>query len=65
MDPQEVKREAKRLLKELLHPVDPLPRVHCEYVRCIICDRLVSIAEADFVYDETGQFYGWECEIHI
>jgi hypothetical protein len=61
----DVHREAKRLLREITRSPEPTPRLHCEFVRCIVCDALVPIQEATYIYDETGQFYGWECEVHI
>ena len=62
---REIHREAKRLLRTILPDLQTLPRPHSEYIRCIVCDELVSIAEAEPVYDQTGEYYGWECERHI
>lgn len=65
MDEKSVRDEAKRLLRALMPEIRSFSRPRSEYVRCIVCDELVLITEADFVYDETGCFYGWECERHI
>ncbi len=65
MQASEIERRAKELLNSILYPRDLLPRVHSERVRCIICDTLVSLDRASLVYDESGEFYGWECETHI
>lgn len=64
-DSKEVRREAKRLLREILGTADPVSRVYGGVVRCLTCEEVVRIAEAEPVYDENGDFCGWECERHI
>lgn len=66
-DDSEVGRrhEARRLLRQFLRYSDTFPRVRSEYVRCAVCDELVSIADVEPLHDETGEFFGWECEVHI
>lgn len=65
MAPSEIERQAKELLNSILYPRDLNVFTNSERVRCIICDGLVRLEHASLVYDESGEFYGWECETHI
>jgi hypothetical protein len=60
-----IRDEAKRLLRDLGRPAHVVPWVHSDVVRCSTCDQLVNLLDCEVIYDENGDFTGWECEIHI
>ena len=64
-DTEEVRLEAKRLLGQILGTRNPVSRVYGGVVRCITCQEIIRVVEAEFSYDQNGDFIGWECERHI